>query len=315
MQPKLASIDVGTNTIRLWTGRIEPRKITTVHTGLANAKLGKGIDRLGVISHEALLRATGVLEGFKAVLGSQSVKDVRAIGTSVFRRAGNGRDAAVFLSRKAGVEIEVISGEEEARLCAKGVLWEKAEPDASSLIVDVGGGSTEFTRVHGERVVAVQSLDIGAVYLTDLHLKHDPPLPEETERMRYYIASQLLKLRKELKYCLDKGCRIIGTAGTATTLAAMDLGLCDYDIGLINGHILELEKLKLLSGTLGTLEAEDRLSLPGLDKGREHIILAGLHIWMMIMEAFSHKEITVSHYGILEGVAIDLWEGINNLAS
>lgn len=303
----LASIDVGTNTIRLWIGRIEPRKIITLHTELANARLGENVDKSGVIGEKALSRAKEVLDHFKAVLELQSVKNVKAIGTSVFRRAGNGSEAALFLSSKP-VEIEVLSGEKEARLCANGVLWEKTEPDASTLIVDVGGGSTEFTRVHGERLDKVQSLDFGAVYLTDQYLNNDPPLPEETEAIRHCVAPQIQKLRKDFECCVGEGCRIVGTAGTATTLAAMDLALPHYDIGLINGHVLKLNKLKMLSRELGALEANKRLSLPGLDKRREDIIFAGLQIWIMIMEAFSHQEFTVSHYGILEGAAIDLWE-------
>ncbi|MFH1147608.1 MAG: hypothetical protein V1736_07865 [Pseudomonadota bacterium] len=305
---KLASIDVGTNTIRLWIGRIEPRKIVTLHTELANVRLGEGIDRDGAIDGATLSRAEGVLAGFRGVLETHSIKNAKAIGTSVFRRAGNGKRSAGVLSGKIGIEIEIISGEEEVGLCAKGVLWEKSELDASNLIVDVGGGSTEFIRVRGERLKAVQSLDFGAVYLTDTYLKHDPPLPEETEKIRRCIASELSKLKNEFEYCADEGCRIIGTAGTATTLAAMDLALSEYDSGLINGHVLKLDKLKDLSRRLGALKAEERMSIPGLDKGREDIIFAGLAAWITIMETFSQQEMTVSHYGILEGAAIDLWE-------
>jgi exopolyphosphatase/guanosine-5'-triphosphate,3'-diphosphate pyrophosphatase len=311
MQQNLASIDIGTNTLRLWIGKIKDKKILTLHTDRANVRLGEGLKQQGVINEKAVARAAPILARFREAMEKRSVDDLRAIGTSVFRKAGNGEETIQRLYNQTGVPIDIISGEEEASLSVKGILWNFPQSCNRAMVVDAGGGSTELIIVRDYRIEAVHSIDLGAVYLTETCFEHDPPLDKEIEGLRACVAEQLGKVTMLAPFkdiICEGGYRLVGTAGTATTLAAMDLALCDYISELVHGHVLTINKLLALFDRLGVKKARDRLVLAGLEPGREDIILAGLIIWIGILKAFSLPEMTVSHNGILEGIAIDLWE-------
>ncbi|MEW6326833.1 MAG: hypothetical protein AB1487_04475 [Thermodesulfobacteriota bacterium] len=311
MQQKLASIDVGTNTIRLWIGKIKDKKILALHTDRANVRLGEGLKQQGIINEKAVARAAPILGRFKEGMERHSVDDFRAVGTSVFRKASNGRETIQQLYNQTGVPIDIISGEEEAKLSVKGILWDFPQPCNRAVVVDAGGGSTELIIVRDYRIEAVHSMDLGAVYLTETYFKHDPPLEKEIESLRVCTAEQLGKVVMLAPFndIMHGGDYIlVGTAGTATTLAAMDLGLSAYIPELVHGHILTINKLLALFDRLRVKKARDRLALAGLEPGREDIILAGLIVWIGLLKAFSRSEMTVSHNGILEGIAIDIWE-------
>lgn len=311
MQQNLASIDVGTNTLRLWIGKIKDQKILTLHTDRANVRLGEGLEQQGVINEEAVARAVPILERFKEGMEKHSVDDFRAIGTSVFRKAGNGEETIQRLYNQTGVPIDMISGEEEARLSVKGILWDFSQSCNRAVVVDVGGGSTELIIVRDYGIEAVHSIDLGAVYLTETYFKYDPPLDKEIEKLRVCAAEQLGKviiLAPFKDIIREGGYRLVGTAGTATTLAAMDLVLRNYIAALVHGHVLTINKLLALFDRLRVKKAKDRLALAGLEPGREDIILAGLIVWIGLLKAFSLSEMTVSHNGILEGIAIDICE-------
>lgn len=311
MQHNLASIDVGTNTIRLWIGKIKAQKFLTLHTDRANVRLGEGLKQQGVINEKAVARAAPILGRFKEGMKRHSVYDFRAVGTSVFRKAGNGKEIIQQLYDQTGLPIDIISGEEEAKLSVKGILWDFPQSCNQAVVVDVGGGSTELIIVKDYRIEAIHSIDLGAVYLTEAYLRHDPPLDREIESLSICAAEQLgrvIVLKPFNDIIREGGFRLVGTAGTATTLAAMDLVLRAYISELVHGHVLTINKLLALFDRLRVKKAKDRLALAGLEPGREDIILAGLIIWTGIMKAFSLSEMTVSHNGILEGIAIDLWE-------
>lgn len=310
MQCNLASIDVGTNTIRLWIGKIKTKKILTQHTDRANVRLGEGIKDKGIINKKALARAVSTLTRYSETFKKHAVQNFRAVGTSVFRKASNGKEVLPWLSKESGIPIQVISGEEEARLCVKGVLWDLPRSPDRALIVDVGGGSTELIMTRDSRIEALRSIDLGAVYLTEAYFRHDPPLEKEIKALKTYIADRLAPMTVLTSFTepSPSRCPIIGTAGTATTLAAMDLALPNYAANRVHGHVLNINKLVALFHGLRLKKAQDRLSLPGLEPGREDIILAGLLVWIVLLKTFSCQEMTVSHTGILEGIAIDLWE-------
>ncbi len=309
-QQSIAAVDVGTNTIRLWIGRILGREIHTLHSDMASVRLGEGLEQTGMISEEAATRAAAVLTHYRDVAGQEAVRNLRAVGTSVFRRAVNGKDAAAFLYARTGLPIDVVSGEEEARLCVKGILWGLSSPPGPVLMADVGGGSTELIVANNAGIEAIRSLDCGAVYLSEAYLKHDPPLETEMEDLQAHVVGRLTAITRCTPFdqITPRDHLLIGTAGTATTLAAMDLELRSYAAHRVHGHILTLDTLLALLERLKTMKARDRLYLPGIDKGREDIILAGLLVWVVVLRTFAYQEMLVSHNGILEGLAIDLWE-------
>ncbi len=309
MQGNLASIDVGTNTIRLWIGKIKTKSMLTLHTDRANVRLGEGLKHSAVISKNAVARAVPVLSSYKELIEKNAVTDFRAVGTKVFREASNGKEIAESLYRRTGVSIDIISGEEEARLCLKGALWDLILPSNRILVVDIGGGSTELIMTKDSRIEALHSIDMGAVSLTEAYFHHDPPSVKEIENLKTYIADRLVKIAvlEPFKDIATKGgYTLVGTAGTATTLAAIDLGLRIYMPDLIHGHVLTKNKLLALFNQLRLKKAKGRLALPGLEHGREDIVLAGLMAWIEVLRAFFCQEITVSNNGILEGIAISL---------
>ncbi|MDP2798665.1 MAG: hypothetical protein Q8O60_02100, partial [Deltaproteobacteria bacterium] len=142
MQQNLASIDVGTNTLRLWIGKIKDPKILTLHTDRANVRLGEGLKQQGVINEKSVVRAAPILVRFREAMERRSVDDFRAIGTSVFRKAGNGEETIQRLYNQTGIPIDMISGEEEARLSVRGILWNFPQSCNRAVVVDAGGGST-----------------------------------------------------------------------------------------------------------------------------------------------------------------------------
>ena len=313
----LAGIDIGTNTLRLLVAEAGPVSFHEIYAGRTITRLGQDLARTGCISREAEERSVSALLDFTEQIRRFSPYRVSAIGTSALRLASNSSAFLQKVKDRTGLVITVISGEEEARLTLMGVTravsggaQNRVMPLGTAMVIDIGGGSTEIimTRSHGTPVIA--SLPLGAVYLTERFIHHDPPSREEIDMLRRSVVEAI-----ELNAGMIKAGEsrvFIGTAGTITTLAAIDQKLAVYDPGKINRSMLTSEALDDIVQRLGASTLAERGTIRGLEKGREDIILGGAIVAQEIMRKFGYTSMLVSDWGLREGIILNLYEKLNN---
>ncbi len=311
----LAGIDIGTNTLRLLIAETRPGSFHEIYSDRKVTRLGQDLDRRGMLARDAEDRALKALGDFAENIRRYSALHTAVIGTSAFRNASNAAPFIEEVKRKTGLDIRVITGEEEAKLTLAGIVravkgFGGLRRDAldSALVVDIGGGSTEIIETRPAEETTTVSLPLGAVYLTDRYIKSDPPAPAEMAVLRRAVKDILDQHRDIMKP--GPGKAFIGTAGTITTLAAMDLGLSEYDPRKINGHTLGRETVNEIVRRLAAITLKERRSIPGLEKGREDIILAGAVVTQEIMERSGFTSMVVSDWGLREGIVLDLYDKI-----
>jgi exopolyphosphatase/guanosine-5'-triphosphate,3'-diphosphate pyrophosphatase len=311
----LAGIDIGTNSLRLLIAQIDRWMFREIYSDRKTTRLGQGTDSTGALGREAEERSLRALEDFSENIRRYNVQHIAAMGTSALRNASNAVDFILEAKKKTGLSIITISGEEEARLTLMGVAL-SLEGNArtgrkkleKALIIDIGGGSTEIIVTAHGRDTSIVSLPLGAVYLSERFIRHDPPDGRDLELMRSAIRSSLEKMMGGTRPA--RGSIFTGTAGTITTLASMVQGLETYDPKKINGTVLERKSIDNIVNTLGRMTLEERISIRGLDPGREDIILAGAVVTQEIMNYFGYSSLIVSDWGLREGIVLDLYERI-----
>jgi len=313
----LAGIDIGTNTLRLLVAEIGPATFQELCSERRITRLGQDLDRTGMLSREARQRSILALIDFRDNIGRHDVLHTAAIGTSALRKASNTLEFVDDVKKRTGFNIRVITGEEEARLTLLGVsrmlkgVGSATSEDRlrSSLVIDIGGGSTEIIMTRTGAEPEMLSLALGAVYLTERFIVHDPPSCEELELLRRVVRTELSMHDKVLRR--DPAGVIIGTAGTVTTLAAMVQELTEYDPEKINRFILTREAIAGIVSVLSRSMLKERKNIPGLEPGREDIILAGAIVAQEIMEQYGHTMMVASDWGLREGIIIDLYDKVN----
>jgi exopolyphosphatase/guanosine-5'-triphosphate,3'-diphosphate pyrophosphatase len=298
---KAAAIDIGSNTLRLLIGHIEENQLVPLVRDREIVRLGRNFYPGRVLSAEAMEQALRVLRRFRRRADREGVTTIRAAGTGVLREAENIDAFSAAVRDKTALELEIISGEREAGLSALGVLSVFPRLGTGTCIFDLGGGSTEFVVLSGDRVETTVSLPLGVVGLSELFLPDDPPSEQEIGQLQAYILEILFKNIQRP----PSPPRLIGTAGTVTTLAAMVQGLPSYDPDRINGSVLDRATLNRLLSHMGSLPLERRKGLPGLEPGRADIILAGLVVVLTVMLFFQVEELLVSDAGLLEGLLLE----------
>ena len=299
---RYASIDLGTNTVRLLiatvgTGGLEPllvkRRIT---------RLGGGFTREAGISPESGQRTIAALVEFSEDLALREVSRIRAVATSAVRDAVNGPEFRDEVLKTSGIALEVIGGEEEGLLTLRGIRAGLGDPVGMLLAFDVGGGSTEYTLADSGTPRFTLSLPLGVVRLTEGK--------QELAAMTDKVERELAVLGAEMARAgvtVDPSCFLLaGTAGTATTLAAIDLGMTDYDYRRVNGHWLARDTVAALYEKLLGLTPEERLAIPGMEKGREDLIIAGALVTLKTLDRFGFDGMKVSDFGLLEGVLLSI---------
>src|SRR3990172_486239 len=310
-----ASIDIGTNTLRLLIADIDNKRLKPVFLKRIITRLGGGYTKTAGITDEAQGRTIKALKLFSEKLKEYRVEEVRAVATSVVRRAKNREEFLGGVREQTGLEVSTISGDEEARLSLRGVLSVIGHHNKRCLVVDIGGGSTEFIAVADGKMAGAWSLEMGVVHLTEKYLKTDPPTKEELGNMESEIEGIISDLRCKI---LDSGIfsfnsrlstlnsqLFVGTAGTITTLAAIDQCLEKYEPDKINNYILKYAAIKKIYKHLASLHLRQREEILSLEKGREDIIIPGAAIVLKAMEAFGFSSITVSDAGLLEGILLN----------
>jgi exopolyphosphatase/guanosine-5'-triphosphate,3'-diphosphate pyrophosphatase len=312
----LAGIDIGTNTLRLLVAETGPNSFHEIYADRKITRLGQDLDLYGMLTGEAQDRALKALADFAEKIQLYSALQTAAIGTSAVRNASNSAAFIHAVKEKTGIDVTVISGDEEARLTLLGVAHSltgdgrqvKIDPLTSSLIIDIGGGSTEIITTRlGETPVSV-SLPLGAVYLTERYVKHDPPIYEEVVLLKLMVRDTLDRYSAMIQPDLTG--MLVGTAGTITTLAAIDQGLEGYDSAKINRSALTRDSIDKIVDTLSMSSLAERRKIRGLEPGREDIILAGAVILQEIMHRFGYNSMLVSDWGLREGIVLDMYEKI-----
>jgi exopolyphosphatase/guanosine-5'-triphosphate,3'-diphosphate pyrophosphatase len=274
-------------------------------------RLGEGFAQGGRIQPSAINRSLAVLFDFARIIDHYQVDNVCAVATSVVREAANGEAFIQQVYEKTGIPVRTLSGFEEARLSLKGVLSVLEQRTTNALVFDIGGGSTEFILAEDTRPLRIESTPLGVLFLSETCPTSDPPTTGELSRLSTIIRKHLslIDFHDAIPPLVPHGdpspLPLIGTAGTVTTLAAIDQKMKIYDPGAINNYRLSRETLLTMYQHLTTLTAVQRTAITGLEKGREAVIIPGAAIVLEIMNIFSCDHLTVADAGLLEGILLD----------
>ncbi len=308
---KVASIDIGTNTIRMavWEKDAEGN-FREIHSNRAIVRLGEGMSSGKRLLDHRIKKAVDVLSEFKQEC--EEIRDVEicAVATSAVREAENKAEFVETVKSETEIEIEVIPWEEEARLTLEGIFWRLPAGDSTTLSFDIGGGSTEFILSKGNRLIQAFGSKLGVVRLTERFLTQHPIDLKEYDLLVSFLRKEIEKISESLSK--PKISRIIGTAGTVTTLAAIQNNVVPYDPEKIHGINLKLDQIKQIQETLKKMNLEERLKLPALERGREDLIVSGTAIAIQVMEVFEIEDLTVCEYGLREGTILDSFSKLGN---
>jgi exopolyphosphatase/guanosine-5'-triphosphate,3'-diphosphate pyrophosphatase len=298
----LAGIDCGTNSTRLLVADGSGR---TVERLMRITRLGQGVDATGQLAPEAVARTVAVLEEYRKVLDHHGVERVRMTATSAARDASNRDDFFAAATAVVGATPELLGGDEEARLSFLGATSDLDADDGPFLVVDIGGGSTEFAVGSSGEPDGVLSTDIGCVRITEKFLHSDPPAPEELSQAFDVVRGHLDDVARVIPSVAEVR-RFVGLAGTVTTMAAVELGLADYDRDRIHHFVLTRAAAEDVFRTLATESRRRRLYNPGLEEARADVIVGGAIIVTAIMRYFEFAECLVSEADILDGLVLSL---------
>lgn len=300
----LAGVDIGTLTCRLLVARVDDERLTELHSERRVLRLGEGLDGERQLRHDAMSRVIGTLRNWRDIIANHRVDGEVAVATSAVREATNRDEFLAGAKREAGFDVEVISGEEEARRTMVGIRSGLPPAVSTVLGLDIGGGSTEFILDRPGQPLVIRSIKLGVVRLTERLLAKDPPSGEELHAARRLITTSTEEVLPVLGELRDA--RLVGTAGTITTLAAMALKLPAYEGARIHNHRLDLETITRLEEDLLSRTKAERRGLPGLERGREDVIVAGTLMLKGIMARLGFRDCLVSDLGLREGIVLDL---------
>jgi exopolyphosphatase / guanosine-5'-triphosphate,3'-diphosphate pyrophosphatase len=294
-----AAIDFGTNTARLLIAERSSAGIIPVRVEREVVRLGGGFTDEHGLSADALERGLACLHRFSGIISEYGVMHVQATATSAVRDAANGSEFVDKVFLETGIKLVVIDGDAEARLTLKGVLAGLDSESTMLAVLDVGGGSTEFTVSTCGNPVFIKSMPIGVVRLTEGF----PTSSEMIERVRSVI-DHLEKDLSSAGIMVSGDCELVGTAGTAATIAAIKLEMDDYDYRKVNNFIVSRGDIAEIFQRLSQIPPQERLAIKGVEKGREDLIIAGLVIITSVMDRFGFSRLKVSDFGLLEGLAL-----------
>jgi exopolyphosphatase/guanosine-5'-triphosphate,3'-diphosphate pyrophosphatase len=305
---RVAAIDCGTNSLRLLVADVSgDGRLVDVAREMRIVRLGEGVDRTGEIAPAALDRTLSVLSAYTRELRDLGARRVRMVATSATRDARNRADFTAGVREILGVPPEVITGEQEAALSFAGATADLVvRPDLPPpyLVVDIGGGSTEFILGAAEGPIASRSVDIGCVRLAERHLKDDPPTPQQLAAAAGDIAAALVDVARTVE--LEAASTLVAVAGTATTVAALALGLAEYDADRIHLSAISLSDVERVYAELAAMTAKQRATLGPMHPGRVDVIVAGALILRQVVRAAGTGAMVASEHDILDGIALSI---------
>lgn len=300
----IASVDLGTNSTRVLVGRPTGAGLEILDRRNTITRLGQGVGASGRLAPEAVERTLDCLRGYREILDRHGVERVRVAATSASRDAANRDEFFGAVEALIGTRPELLTGDEEGRLSFRGATGELDPASGPFLVVDIGGGSTEFI-VGTDRVEGVMSVDIGCVRLTEKFLHHDPPQPEELSASISLTDAYLDDVVREIPAAAQAR-TLVGLAGTVTTVAAVEIGLEAYDRDRIHHFHLSREAAEDVFRTLATESRADRLHNPGLEEARADVIVGGCCVLVALFRRLGFDEMIVSEADILDGLALSL---------
>ncbi|WP_406008519.1 Ppx/GppA family phosphatase [Streptomyces sp. NBC_00637] len=310
---RVAAVDCGTNSIRLLVADADPEtgELVDLDRRMTIVRLGQGVDRTGRLAPEALERTFAACREYAAAIKEYGAQRLRFVATSASRDAENRDEFVRGVLDILGVEPEVITGDQEAEFSFTGATRElKGRADLAKpfLVVDIGGGSTEFV-VGDDRVRAARSVDVGCVRMTERHLVvdgkvTDPPTPGQIAAMRADIEAALDLAERTVP--LREARTLVGLAGSVTTVAAIALGLEAYDSARIHHARIGVDRVRDISENLLNATHAQRAAHPAMHPGRVDVIAAGALVLLAIMERIGAEEVVVSEHDILDGIAWSL---------
>ncbi len=302
---RLATVDLGTNTVRLLVVEAEGGEWRPLQQSQRVTRLGEGQAAAGRLLEAPMRRTVDTVSEFIAAARGLGVSDIRVVATSAVREAPNRGEFLARLRAATGLDVDVVSGEEEARLTLQGVAAGLPGLGGSFVLFDIGGGSTEFVLGARGRLEAAVSLRLGVVRLAERFVDEGPVDWERFAVMRSEIEGRLA--REIPARIAEAGApALVGTAGTVTTLAALDLGLAAYDADRVHGHTLTRDTVERLLRRLGALAVGERARLPCLEPGRADVIIPGIAICLAVMARLGYDSLVVSDRGLREGILCEI---------
>lgn len=314
---RVAAIDCGTNSIRMLVADVTRRDdgsawLRDVYRQMRVVRLGQGVDATGMLASEAIARTRDALREYAAMAVRKGVESARMVATSATRDARNREDFFAMTREVLGVEAEVITGEEEARLSFVGAVGDVEPEGGPYLVTDIGGGSTELVLGRWDGVAATiegaSSVDVGSVRLTERCLPSDPPTAGEIAAAEKFAAETLAGAFKTLP--IERARRWIGVAGTVTTMSAVRQGLAEYDPERTHGSTLSLADVREVTGRLLSLSRAERARIGSIHPGRIDVIGGGVLVVRVLAEQLAERtgisELRVSEQDILDGIALSL---------
>jgi exopolyphosphatase/guanosine-5'-triphosphate,3'-diphosphate pyrophosphatase len=292
---RVAAVDLGTNSTRLLVADVEGGRLEEVERRLTITRLGEGVDERRRLLPVPITRVRNTLAEYRREVDDLGASRTLAIGTSALRDAENGEAFLGEIEWSYGFETRLLDGDEEAAMMLRGVRAGRDGGLEDTVVVDIGGGSTELVLATDGGPPHAVSLDIGCVRVTERFLVSDPPAEAELKDAAAYVRSLLPAYE-----ALDA----VGVAGTVTTLATLDLGLAEYDPRRTHGHRISFASVERELDRLGALTLEERLRVPGIEPGRAPVIVAGVLILREVLDAYGLSGIEVSERDILDGAAL-----------
>ncbi|HEU5142546.1 MAG TPA: Ppx/GppA phosphatase family protein [Solirubrobacterales bacterium] len=299
---RVAVIDVGSNSTRLLLADVAGTAVSKVERQSRVTRLGRGVDLSGQLSAEAIEATCAAIADYAEICEGAGVRQVTTIATSAVRDAANGDAFVAELRERFALTARVLDGEEEARLTYLGATHERP-PANRTLVIDIGGGSTELIVGRGGEIAFEDSLQVGVVRHTERHISGDPPTAAELEELAADV-------RGSIEASVDgheeaRAAAGIAVAGTPTSLAAVELELEPYDPERVHSHVLSLQSIQRLLSLFASRPLPERRAIPGLHEDRAPTIIAGVVILVEAMRAFDLQRIRVSEHDILFGAAIE----------
>ncbi len=318
-----AAIDIGSHTTRMIIARKDGNELSPIFNIRRVTRLAQGFQDSNIISDPAQDRNISALNEFTQILRHYEVQRVACGATGVVRRAGNSQAVVRRIKEETGIGVEILSEEKEAFLSAKGMLSFLPKTQMDIVSFDIGGGSTEFLLVTAKdgKPAWSTSVPVGAAIVTERFLSADPPGKGAAAEAASRVAEKVLSAKEEMWATLSKAgiiplsgnLQVAGTAGTVSTLAAINLKMATYVPYRINGLVLKKGWIADFVRSLAEMTLAERRLIPGLEPGREDIILGGAIIVSEILSAFGAEDLVVTDAGLLEGLLLELAENVSDI--
>tara|TARA_B100000315_G_scaffold247599_1_gene276506 strand:- start:583 stop:1602 length:1020 start_codon:yes stop_codon:yes gene_type:complete len=300
----IAGIDLGTNTLRLLITKTGSNgRLTAVYSDQTITRLGERVQHSGTLQYFAMERTIQALQHWRQILLQHNINHPIIVATSAVRDAKNRDEFLQRVQTDVGFTVKILSGHEEARLTLIGITTGLTPPLTRILAIDIGGGSTEFITTNNGQPDKLYSTDLGVVRLTEKFFISDPVRDDEISEAKHFILDRLQAVKDKIGNIEDR--RLIGTAGTITTLAVMDQQLKNYDARKVHQYCIHLEAIQRIRKSCVNKTIAARRIMTGIEAGRADVIVAGILILQLIMENLGFANVFVSEFGLREGILLD----------